>query len=70
MKWYISVGTVLLAASALVAQGTINNGDTKAASLIRTARSGPWSEAATWEGGQVPAAGNVEPRPHRVVFQQ
>jgi len=25
--------------------------------LIRSAKSGPWSDAATWEGGQVPGAG-------------
>src|SRR5438128_162981 len=24
---------------------------------VRSARSGPWSAAATWEGGKVPAAG-------------
>lgn len=26
--------------------------------LIRSARSGPWSEAGTWEGGKLPAAGS------------
>jgi hypothetical protein len=28
-----------------------------AEALVRSARSGPWSAAATWEGGRVPAAG-------------
>src|SRR5215471_12254705 len=41
-----------------------------AAELIRSAKSGPWSAAATWEGGQVPAAGaRVQVRAgHRVVY--
>jgi hypothetical protein len=38
--------------------------------LIRTAKSGPWSDTATWEGGKLPAAGaSVQIRPgHRVVY--
>jgi hypothetical protein len=38
--------------------------------LIRSAKSGPWSEAGTWEGGKLPAAGaHVLVRPgHRVVY--
>ncbi len=38
--------------------------------VIQTAKSGPWSEAATWQGGKVPAAGaRVLIRSgHRVVF--
>src|ERR1051326_8200691 len=38
--------------------------------VIRSARSGPWSAAATWEGGTVPAAGaRVLIRAgHRVVY--
>jgi hypothetical protein len=32
--------------------------------LIRSSRSGPWSAAATWEGGKVPAAG-ARVRHHR-----
>jgi hypothetical protein len=38
--------------------------------LLRSARSGPWSDPATWEGGQVPAAGaRVQVRAgHRVVY--
>jgi hypothetical protein len=38
--------------------------------LIRTARNGPWSAAATWEGGKVPAAGaRVQVRTeNRVVY--
>ena len=38
--------------------------------IIRSVKSGPWSAAATWEGGQVPAAGaRVQVRTgHRVVY--
>src|SRR5215218_8848213 len=38
--------------------------------LVRSARSGPWSAAATWEGGKVPAAGSrVQVREgHAVVY--
>ncbi|HEV3145212.1 MAG TPA: G8 domain-containing protein [Gemmataceae bacterium] len=38
--------------------------------LIRSAKNGSWSDATTWEGGHVPAAGaNVQIRPaHRVVY--
>jgi hypothetical protein len=38
--------------------------------LLRSARSGPWSAAATWEGGKVPAAGaRVQVRPsHTVIY--
>ncbi|HEX4611698.1 MAG TPA: G8 domain-containing protein [Urbifossiella sp.] len=44
--------------------------DDKAPPLIRSAKSGPWSAAATWEGGAVPAAGaRVQVRPgHTVVY--
>jgi hypothetical protein len=40
------------------------------AKLIRSARSGPWSDAATWEGGQVPAnAARVQVRTgHTVIY--
>ncbi len=40
------------------------------APLVRSAKSGPWSSAATWEGGKVPAAGaRVQVRTeHRVVY--
>src|SRR5687767_9874809 len=40
------------------------------ANLIRSARGGAWSAAATWEGGKVPAAGaRVQVRTgHRVVY--
>ena len=40
------------------------------ARLIRSARSGPWSAAATWEGGKVPgAAARVQVRQgHTVVY--
>jgi hypothetical protein len=42
----------------------------KAPPLVRSARSGPWSDPATWEGGKVPAAGaRVQVREgHRVVY--
>ena len=42
----------------------------QAASLIRSARSGPWSAATTWEGGRVPgAAARVQVRAgHTVVY--
>src|SRR5262249_27854303 len=33
-------------------------GNEKAPPLVRSARSGPWSAPATWEGGKVPAAGS------------
>ena len=38
--------------------------------LIRSARSGPWSAPATWEGGKVPGAGSrVQVRPeHAVIY--
>src|SRR5436309_2346097 len=41
-----------------------------AAPLIRSARSGPWSAPATWEGGKVPAAGTkVQIRQgHTIVY--
>jgi hypothetical protein len=43
---------------------------TERAKLIRSARSGPWSAAATWEGGKVPGAGaRVQVRAgHTVVY--
>src|SRR5688572_18370908 len=42
------VTTSLLAASAFAADGP---------EVIKSKQSGPWSAAATWEGGNVPAAG-------------
>src|SRR5262245_53406797 len=41
-----------------------------APSVIRSARSGPWSAPATWEGGKVPAAGArvLIRNGHRVVY--
>src|SRR5437763_14041549 len=40
--------------------------------LARSARGGPWSDPATWEGARVPAAGDrVQIRTgHRVVYDQ
>src|SRR5262249_17941232 len=42
----------------------------RAADLIRSTRSGPWSAATTWEDGKLPGAGaRVQVRPgHRVVY--
>ena len=60
---------LLLAASIL---GTMSTSGSFAAELavVRSQAGGPWSKAATWEGGQVPARGsNVLIRPtHRVVY--
>src|SRR2546423_280297 len=39
------------------------------ADVIRTAKSGPWSAASTWEGNKVPAAGaKVYVRPEHAVL--
>src|SRR5262245_32384801 len=45
-------------------------GDKAASRLLRSARSGPWSEATTWEGGKVPGPGaRVQVREgHAVVY--
>ncbi len=45
-------------------------GASHGAPLVRSARSGPWSAPATWEGGVVPAAGSrVQVRAgHRIVY--
>ncbi|HZT82665.1 MAG TPA: G8 domain-containing protein, partial [Gemmataceae bacterium] len=55
---------IVLAAAGLAAAGS------QAAELIRSAKSGPWSAAATWEGGKVPGAGaRVQVRPgHTVLY--
>ena len=37
-----------------IAATTASGADTP---LVRSARSGPWSDGATWEGGRVPGAG-------------
>ena len=39
----------------------------KAAPVIRSTRSGPWSAAATWEGGKVPGAGSARPQSGRAM---
>src|SRR5262245_44040596 len=41
-----------------------------AAEIVRTARGGAWSDASTWEGGRVPAAGArvLIRADHRVVY--
>jgi hypothetical protein len=69
MKWLLSV--VIVFGTAMVAWGQTPAGaGTKTPALVRTAKSGPWSDAATWEGGKVPAAGaRVQIRDgHRVVY--
>src|SRR6516225_8053034 len=52
MKSTIAALTCVLCAGAALAQSA-----TPAARLIRSAGSGAWSNATTWEGGQVPSAG-------------
>src|SRR5205807_1533630 len=49
----------VLAASAIGSEKQTQAADKAADSpkLIRSARSGPWSAPATWEGGKLPAAG-------------
>ena len=44
--------------------------DDAAPDLIRSARSGPWSDANTWEGGKLPAAGSRVQvrRGHTVIY--
>ena len=74
----ISVTIGLLAAGIAVAVGSgsrqqptaADAADCKAAPIVRSARSGPWSAAATWEGGKVPAAGaRVQVRTgHTVIY--
>jgi len=45
-------------------------GESRGEPLIRSARSGPWSAPATWEGGAIPSAGSrVQIRTgHRIVY--
>jgi hypothetical protein len=45
-------------------------GPARPLAVVRSARSGPWSAPATWEGGKVPAAGaRVLVRPgHAVTY--
>ena len=60
------VGVCLL--GGVSSRGATAAGDDAAVDLIRSARSGPWSAPATWEGGAVPGAGvRVQVRPGHVV---
>jgi hypothetical protein len=55
---------------ALAGGETRGAAEEKSPALIRTAKSGPWSKAGTWEGGKAPAAGaRVQIRTgHAVVY--
>jgi hypothetical protein len=61
---------VLAAVGGAVGALRPSSGQAAAPGWVRSARSGPWSAAATWEGGRVPAAGaRVQVRPgHTVVY--
>jgi hypothetical protein len=51
MKLFLaSVGPLILATATLAAEPVTFN--------ARTAQSGPWSDAETWEGGRPPQAGD------------
>ncbi len=68
MKRILAVGFI---AGLLLSVGQANqHASGKGGELIRSARSGPWSAPATWEGGRVPGAGaRVQIRQgHAVVF--
>ena len=54
-SWLPTAASIaLLAATASAQEG---HGKAAATDVIRSAASGAWSQATTWEGGQVPAAG-------------
>ncbi len=53
MRWWCLV-LALIAAAGIKASGAAEG---NGAAVIRSTGSGPWSAAATWEGGHVPAAG-------------
>ena len=55
-RWLLCLGAMLLSSRLVLAE--------KPSTVLRSARSGPWSAAATWEGGKVPAAGAPRPGPH------
>jgi hypothetical protein len=61
MRLLIGMGLLLAFAVAAPAQGP---------ALVRSAKNGAWSDAATWDGGKVPGAGaRVQVREgHRVVY--
>src|ERR1051325_8601472 len=66
-SWPPSAGTAALAAAPL---GRELGSRASPADVIKSAKSGSWSEAATWEGGSVPGAGaKVLVRPgHTVLY--
>jgi hypothetical protein len=66
-----SIGTMgVLAAMAGLSISPLQSRATELPPLVRSARNGPWSSAATWEGGAVPKAGaRVQIRSgHAVVY--
>src|SRR4051794_11652995 len=72
-RWSIANGIVALSALALLGAGQgarCAAAEKEPPKLIRSAKSGPWSNAATWEGGKVPGAGaRVQVRTgHAVVY--
>jgi hypothetical protein len=69
MKRILTVGLLGFTILAVVRASPQGSG-TPPAGLIRSARSGPWSAQATWEGGKVPGAGaKVQIRQgHAVTF--
>ncbi|MCE9533699.1 MAG: G8 domain-containing protein [Planctomycetes bacterium] len=62
--------SLLTIAAGFVLAATAYSADAPKLEVVRTAGSGPWSKAATWEGGKLPVAGsNVLIRTgHQVVY--
>src|SRR5262245_7868552 len=52
------------------AAASLDQAGEDAAPILRSAKSGPWSAAATWEGGKVPGAGAkvLIREGHRIVY--
>jgi hypothetical protein len=70
-QWRLAVAVLLLGMPpALVSQLYAAEKEPERPRLVRSARSGLWSAPATWEGGQVPAAGSrVQIRQeHTVIY--
>ncbi|HEY2252635.1 MAG TPA: G8 domain-containing protein, partial [Planctomycetaceae bacterium] len=62
----LAAGFAVLAGGFAISQAADQN--PQPVPVVRSARSGAWSEGATWEGGQAPAAGvKVQIRPGHVV---